>query len=169
MGPRLSPSTQRFLTQRIFLAFCGKYINRDMTVNRITPPPEKEYSWDRSNDARDRYGHLFVETGHGVSRFFCCGVAHKFVSAELTRDMRSELYENMFGQSYDDFHDGGLCSSVRSSILEPEKKAREKAREKEEAERKIRAEETEKRAQVEKLRRKKLADTRKLEAETSSC
>lgn len=146
---------------RDFLAFCGEYINHDMTVNYIKPLPEKDYSWERIDDAMRRYGYLFEETGPGVSRYFCHGVARKFVSAELVRDMRSELYESMFGQSYDDFHDGKLCSSVRSSILEPEKKAREK----EEAECKLRAEEAQKRAQAEKLRRQEVARLRWLEAE----
>lgn len=149
-NPRMVTKWIRLSNPKYFLTFCGDYINRDMSVERIPPPTSSSYC--RPDEAQKRYGHLFED-----SRGNCCGTDTRFISAELVRDTRSELYESFFGQSFDDFHEDGLCKQIKTGIL----KAEAEKRAKEEAEEKAREEKRAARRQAEAERRKAAEERRR--------
>lgn len=150
-NPRMVTKWIKLSNPKYFLTFCGDYINRDMSVERIPPVTDSQFDWP--NEARKRYGHLFKDV-----HSHCCGTDTRFISAELVRDTRSELYEDIFGESFDDFHREGLCKQIKAGILEAEAEKRAK----EEAEEKARKEKiiAERQAEVE---RRKAAEKRRRE------
>jgi hypothetical protein len=166
VNPFIKTEYNKLPDAKNFLIFCGKYINRDMTVNKIPHCSERTYDSDTQSEACKRYGDYFKEISPN-SPSFCHGTARKFISAELVRDLRSELYETVFGMSYSSFHSSEKCSAIQADILKNEEEERIKKEEeckerriynaKIDAERKKAFDAEKNRRKVEALRRRELA------------